>query len=56
MLHVVSGRLRHASDGLGGREVLLDPESPGSVGPEALHRVDPDGPVSLFVDFHRKAG
>lgn len=56
VIHVVSGRLRYRIDGLGGREMLLDPESPGIVVPEVLHHVDPDGPVRFYVEFHRKPG
>ncbi|AUX36113.1 MULTISPECIES: hypothetical protein [Sorangium] len=32
--HIVSGRLRYRIDGLDAREMLLDPERPGRVGPE----------------------
>ncbi|WP_437301412.1 DUF3565 domain-containing protein [Sorangium sp. So ce426] len=56
VIHVVSGRLRYRIDGLGGRELSLDPESPGVVVPEVLHHVDPDGPVRFFVEFRRKGG
>lgn len=55
VIHVVSGQLRYYIDGLDGREMLLDPESPGIVVPEVLHHVDPDGPVRFFVEFYRKA-
>ncbi|WP_437838584.1 hypothetical protein [Sorangium sp. So ce1153] len=41
MSYIASGRLRHPIDGLGGREVLLDPERPGLIAPEVLHQVDP---------------
>ncbi|WP_437331031.1 DUF3565 domain-containing protein [Sorangium sp. So ce381] len=56
MIHVISGRLRYRIDGLGGRELSLDPETPGIVAPEVLHHVDPDGPVRFFVEFRRKGG
>ncbi|WP_437574264.1 DUF3565 domain-containing protein [Sorangium sp. So ce887] len=56
VIHVVSGQLRYRIDGLGGREMLLDPESPGTVVPEVLHHVDLHGPVRFFVEFYRKAG
>ncbi|MGK3965041.1 hypothetical protein WMF38_12760 [Sorangium sp. So ce118] len=52
MNHIVSGRLRHRIDELGGREMLLDPERPGL----SLHQVHPYGRVRLFVKFHRKTG
>ncbi|XXT95757.1 hypothetical protein WMF20_38595 [Sorangium sp. So ce834] len=32
--HIVSGRLRYRIDGLRAREMMLDPERPGRVGPE----------------------
>ncbi|WP_437962048.1 hypothetical protein WME76_21920 [Sorangium sp. So ce119] len=56
MNHIVSRRLRHRIDGLGGREMPLDPERPGSVASAALHQVEPDGLVRFFMDFHRKTG
>lgn len=51
---VLSGRLRYRIDALDGREMLLDPTTPGIVPPEALHHVAPDGPVRFFVEFHRR--
>jgi len=51
---VLSGRLRYGIDGLGGRELLLDPTTPGIVPPETLHHVEPDGPVRCFVEFYRR--
>jgi tellurite methyltransferase len=56
VIHVISGRLRYRIDGLGDRELLLDPETRGIVVPEVLHHVDPDGPVRFFVEFRRKGG
>ncbi|AUX25025.1 uncharacterized protein SOCEGT47_055660 [Sorangium cellulosum] len=50
------GRLRYRIDGLGGRGMLRDPESPGLVKPEVLHQADPDGPATFFVEFSREAG
>lgn len=54
LIHVLSGRLRYRIDSMDGREILLDPATPGVVVPEALHHVDPDGPVRFFVEFHRR--
>jgi tellurite methyltransferase len=51
LIHVVSGRLRYSVE-LGGQTFLLDPESPpGVVVPEALHQVEPQGPVRFYVEF-----
>nr|WP_236644185.1 hypothetical protein [Sorangium cellulosum] len=54
--HIVSGRLRYRIHGLGAREMLLDPERPGLVGPEEMHQAAPDGPMRFFAEFRRKAG
>jgi len=54
VIRVLSGRLRYRIEGLGGRELLLDPTAPGIVLPEALHHVEPDGPVRFFVEFYRR--
>jgi tellurite methyltransferase len=53
VIHVVAGRLRYHIEGLGGRELVLDPETPGIVVPEVPHHVEPDGPVRFFVEFRR---
>ncbi|WP_437314987.1 DUF1971 domain-containing protein [Sorangium sp. So ce385] len=52
--HIVSGRLRHRMDGLGAREIPLDPERPGLVAPAVVHRVAPDGPVRISRSFAAK--
>ena len=56
LIHVLSGRLRYRIDSMDGRELLLEPGTPGVVVPEALHHVEPDGPVRFFVEFHRRPG
>ncbi|WP_437814977.1 DUF3565 domain-containing protein [Sorangium sp. So ce1078] len=53
VIHVISGQLRYRIDGPGGRDLLLNPETPGIIPPEALHHVEPDGPVRFFVEFRK---
>lgn len=54
VVHVVAGRLRYVVDPPLAGERVLDEANPGVVVPEVLHRVEPDGPVRFFVEFHRK--
>ena len=50
---VRDGRLRlYRLDGTAPPETIM-PGSPGIVAPEEPHRVEPDGPVSFHVVFHR---
>ncbi|WP_437522279.1 hypothetical protein WME79_31125 [Sorangium sp. So ce726] len=56
MVSEVSGRPRHRTGGLGGRETPLDPERPRIVVSELLHQFDLDGQALFFVEFHRKTG
>ncbi|AUX45868.1 uncharacterized protein SOCE26_073640 [Sorangium cellulosum] len=51
-IHVISRRLCCRADGLGGRAMLMDPESPWDRrAPEVLHQVEPDGPVGSSWSF-----
>jgi tellurite resistance-related uncharacterized protein len=54
LIHVGSGRLRYVIDGMGGRDMVLDPQTPGVVPPEVLHHVEAIGPVRFFVEFLRR--
>lgn len=54
LIQVLSGELRYCIDGLGGRELLLDVQTPGVVVPEVLHHVEAVGPVRFFVEFYRR--
>ena len=61
VIHVLSGRLRYCIDGpdggggRDGRELMLDPETPGIILPEMLHHIVAADPVRFFVEFHRKS-
>lgn len=51
VIRVIEGRLKFSlSDGSG--ETVLTPERPGLIQPEQTHRVEPDGPVKMQVDFY----
>lgn len=52
VIHVAAGRLRYVVEPPLARAQLLDATAPGIVVPEVLHRVEPDGPVRFFVEFH----
>lgn len=51
-IRVLEGRLRYRIPSLN-REVVLTPEQSGTVLPEVLHSVAPEGPVRFFVEFYR---
>lgn len=52
MITILSGSLRYRIQATG-EAIVLTPETPGIVEPEALHNVEPIGPVSFFVEFYR---
>lgn len=52
VIHVTAGQLRYIVPGRNIDEVL-DPGNEGVILPTELHRVEPIGNVSFFVEFHR---
>ena len=52
VITVLSGTLRYRIKPTG-FETTLTPGKPGIVEPEVLHSVEPIGPVSFYVAFHR---
>jgi len=56
LIHVLEGRLRYCIEGEGGREVVLEPGTPGVVVPELAHHVEPAETVRFFVEFWRAQG
>jgi tellurite methyltransferase len=56
MIHVLAGRLRYVVEPPLAGEHVLDPDHLGIVVPEVRHRVEPEGEVRFFVEFHRKPG
>ena len=52
VIHVTSGRLRYVVPGRNVDEIL-ETENKGVILPTELHRVEPIGKVSFFVEFHR---
>ncbi len=53
VIHVLAGRLRYIVEPPLATERVLEPDAPGIVVPEVLHRVVPEGDVRFFVEFHR---
>jgi tellurite methyltransferase len=53
VIHVLAGRLRYIVEPPLATERVLEPDVPGIVVPEVLHRVVPEGDVRFFVEFHR---
>lgn len=53
VIHVIAGRLRYIVEPPLARDQLLEPGVPGIVVPEVLHRVEPEGAVRFYVEFHR---
>lgn len=53
-IQVLEGRLRYRIPALG-LDTVLDAAHPGTVLPEVLHSVAPEGRVRFFVAFHRQA-
>lgn len=53
-IHVLRGRLRYVIEPPIGTSEVLTPEAPGVVLAEVEHRVEPLGPVELFVEFWRR--
>jgi len=53
VIHVLAGRLRYTVEPPLAGQRILDPADPGIVVPEVKHRVEPDGPVRFYVEFHR---
>ena len=56
VIHVLAGRLRYIVEPPLASERILEPDVLGIVVPEVLHRVEPDGDVRFFVEFHRGIG
>lgn len=55
LIHVESGELEYRIEGSPEATRLLRPgEAPGTVVPEVLHRVDPQGRVRFYVEFWRR--
>ena len=54
VIHVRSGRLRYIVEPPLAGEHVLDDAHRGIVVPEVKHRIDPEGSVRFFVEFHRK--
>ena len=52
VITILSGSLRYRIQA-SGTETTLTPDNPGIVEPEALHSVEPLGPVSFYVEFYR---
>ncbi|HEY4055742.1 MAG TPA: DUF3565 domain-containing protein [Kofleriaceae bacterium] len=55
VINVVAGRLRYIVEPPLACERVLEPTAPGIVVPDVLHRVEPDGDVTFFVEFYRLA-
>ena len=53
LLRVSNFILKRSRLGPTGFETTLTPGKPGIVEPEVLHSVEPIGPVSFYVAFHR---
>ncbi len=52
VINVLSGSLLYRIAATGA-EYTLSPDAPGIVEPEALHNVEPLGPVTFYVEFYR---
>lgn len=52
VINVLSGALEYIIPSTG-EAITLDPDTPGIIEPETIHRVKPLGPVSFHVEFHR---
>jgi tellurite resistance-related uncharacterized protein len=55
LIHVLEGRLRYIVEPPLAREEIVVPGKPAVVVAEVLHRVEPDGEVRFFVEFHRRS-
>lgn len=53
VIHVLGGRLRYVVEPPLASERLLEPGVTGIVVPEVLHRVEAEGAVRFYVEFHR---
>ena len=54
LIHVITGELIYRITETG-EERRLKPGEPGTIEPEKLHSVKPDGDVSFYVEFWRKS-
>ena len=54
VITVLEGRLRYVIPSRD-EQCILEPERPGIVEPAVVHRVEPLGEVSFFVEFFREA-
>ena len=50
VIRVLEGRLRLETEA--GEARVLTPEAPGLVRPEERHRVEPEGPMRMQVEFY----
>lgn len=53
VIHVLAGKLRYVVEPPLARDEVLEPGKDGIVVAEAPHRIEPQGPVRFFVEFHR---
>ncbi len=53
VIHVLAGRLHYVVEPPLASAQILEPGAPGVVVAEVLHRVEPDGDVRFYVEFHR---
>ena len=53
-IHVLSGMLHYHVGTPIRRSFRVDPSAPAIVVPEVRHRVEPEGAMRFFVEFHRK--
>ena len=53
LIHVITGELVYQITETG-EERRIRPGEPGTIEPEKLHSVKPDGDVSFYVEFWRK--
>lgn len=56
VIRVLAGRLRYLVEPPLASERLLEPGVDGIVVPEVPHRVEPEGRVAFYVEFHRVRG
>ncbi|MDQ3370338.1 MAG: DUF3565 domain-containing protein [Myxococcota bacterium] len=53
VIHVLAGRLHYVIEPPLATERWLDASHPGIVVPEVKHRIEPEGEVRCYVEFHR---
>ena len=50
VIRVLEGRLRLAFGD--GRDIVLDPQTPGLIQPQQVHFIEPLGPIRMQVEFY----